>query len=275
MRAKSEPVRTLLRALSVALALLAGRVPARAAMPPIWMLARSLPAPVAAPPDAAAAAWPQAAASPGLACRAAIDAAERQGGIPAHLMAAIGRVESGRRDERSGRIDPWPWSINAEGADHVYRTKAEAIAAVRALQAAGMRSIDVGCMQVSLLFHPEAFASLEDAFDPARNAAFAARFLGDLHAQTGSWATATAWYHSATPELGADYQRKVMAVLPDEQQAQPGLTSMGAPAARGAFMLSNHAGAARIIPMAAGVIGRGLAAYRAAPIPVASRVALR
>lgn len=213
--------------------------------------------------------------TPGLQCRAAIGAAERQAGIPPHLMGAIGRVESGRRDE-TGRVDPWPWSINSAGVDHVYRTKAEAIAAAHAMQAAGIRSIDVGCMQVNLLFHPDAFASLDDAFDPVRNVEYAARFLTELRAQTGNWATATAWYHSATPELGAEYRRRVMAVLPEEQQQRPDATPLLAAAtSRGAFMLSNRAAAVRVIALAAGASGRGLAAYRAAPVPIASRVALR
>ncbi len=161
-------------------------------------------------------------------------------------MAAIGRVESGRSDG-AGRVDPWPWSINAEGVDHVFQTKVEAVAAVRALQSEGVRSIDVGCMQVNLMYHPEAFASLDEAFDPGRNADYAARFLTQLHAQTGNWATATAWYHSATPELGAEYRRRVMAALPAEQ-AQPSnirMAEIGQPVTSGPFMLGNRPSGAR------------------------------
>ncbi len=259
-------MRFLLLLLLSGAALLLGASPGQAEIPPLWMLARSLPRPAA--PQVAGA------LSPGQQCRAAIDAAERQAGIPPHLMAAIGRVESGRRDA-SGRVDPWPWSINAAGVDHVYQTKAEATAAVRAMQASGVRSIDVGCMQVNLLFHPNAFASLEEAFDPVRNAAYAARFLNELRAQTGNWETATAWYHSATPELGGAYQRRVMAVLPDEQRQPAAVPLLRQASARGAFMLSNRPGAARILAMAAGVTGRGLAAYRAAPVPIVSRIGLR
>ncbi len=35
-------------------------------------------------------------------------------------------------------------------------------------------------MQVNLGYHPEAFASLEAAFDPRRNVAYATRFLLEL-----------------------------------------------------------------------------------------------
>jgi len=225
--------------------------------------------------------------SPGQQCRAAIRAAERTAGIPSQLMAAIGRVESGRR-EPDGLVNPWPWSINAQGEGHVFETKAEAIAAVRTLQARGVRSIDVGCMQVNLMHHPQAFASLEQAFDPAANAAYAARFLVELHGQTGDWPAAAALFHSATPELGAEYRRKVMAAWPEEQQAEgaapafplaaapfaamrpgAGLTPGGFAAGIG-HTVRGTGGAARIIPLASGQSGRSLAAYRAAPIPLAA-----
>ncbi len=74
-----------------------------------------------------------------------------------------------------------------------------------------MRSIDVGCMQVNLMYHPNAFASLDEAFDPSANAQYAARFLNALYGASGSWVQATAAYHSETPAIGADYQRRVMA----------------------------------------------------------------
>jgi hypothetical protein len=80
------------------------------------------------------------------------------------------------------------------------------------LQAQGVRSIDVGCMQINLLHHPDAFASLDEAFDPAANAAYAVRFLKALYNQSRDWPTAVATYHSNTPDIAADYQRRVLAV---------------------------------------------------------------
>ena len=65
--------------------------------------------------------------------------------------------------------------MNAEGQGFYYDTKVEAVAAVRAMQARGIRSIDVGCMQVNLMFHPDAFVSLDEAFDPMANARYAAK----------------------------------------------------------------------------------------------------
>ena len=155
--------------------------------------------------------------APGIQCRQAIHAAERAAAIPMQLMAAIARVESGRPDAQ-GAIHPWPWTINAEGAGQYFASKDAALAAVRALQARGVRSIDIGCMQVNLLHHPAAFATLDQAFDPATNAAYAARYLNDLYTATRDWTRATASYHSATPELGEAYQRRVAAVWPEEQR---------------------------------------------------------
>ena len=151
-------------------------------------------------------------------CRMAIAGAERTHGIPAQLMAAIGRAESGKRDPTTGNWGAWPWTINAEGQGAYFNSKAEAIAAVEALRARGVRSIDVGCMQVNLMHHPSAFPSLDQAFEPMVNADYAARFLNRLFGQTGDWTKATAHYHSANPAEGEPYAARVASFLPEEQR---------------------------------------------------------
>ena len=155
----------------------------------------------------------------GLLCREAIRAAERQNQLPADLLPAIGRVESGRRDPGSGASHPWPWTVNAEGRGRFLDTKAQAVALVRELQERGVRSIDVGCMQVNLSFHPAAFGTLEEAFDPAKNAAYAARFLVQLYERSRSWEQAAANYHSWTPHLAEAYQRRVLAAWAEESRS--------------------------------------------------------
>jgi hypothetical protein len=154
------------------------------------------------------------AAPPPAACAAAIATADRSSPVPLALMRAIGVVETGRPDPRTHTVQPWPWSVDADGQSRFYDTKAEAIAAVQALQAEGVRSIDVGCMQVNLFYHPTAFTSLDEAFDPVANARYAARFLAVLHRREGTWPAAAAAYHSQSPELGAAYAQRVMAVWP-------------------------------------------------------------
>jgi hypothetical protein len=88
-------------------------------------------------------------------------------------------------------------------------SKEEALRKVRELRAAGRSNIDVGCMQVNLGYHGEAFDSLDEALEPATNVAYGARFLKRLRVQTRSWARATARYHSSDPDRGQAYRDKV------------------------------------------------------------------
>jgi len=153
---------------------------------------------------------PRGAEPDGSGCAAAAAEAERAHGVPPGLLLAVGRIESGRPDPGTRRVEPWPWTINAAGAGQFFATKEEAAAAVGSLQMRGMRSIDVGCFQVNLMHHPSAFASLDEAFDPVANALYAAGFLADLRARLGAWPAAVAAYHSATPGLGEPYRDAVM-----------------------------------------------------------------
>jgi len=197
---------------------------------------------------------------------------------------------------------PWPWTINAEGQGSFYDSKAQVIAAVRALQARGVRSIDVGCMQVNLMHHPDAFASLDQAFDPSANATYAAYFLNELHTQTNDWARATGHYHSGTPDLAAAYQAKVASAWTEERRLAGGATppmigafpampgGMHGPvvtampdAVNGAMPgtsnrvlptianASFHGGVPATMPHGPAAVGRDLAAYRAAPVLFAVR----
>jgi hypothetical protein len=150
-------------------------------------------------------------------CSSAISTAEQTNNdLPAHILRAIGVVETGRRDPLTGAFDAWPWSVNAAGDSRVFETRDQAIAFVQDAQARGIRSIDVGCMQINLKYHPNAFASLEQAFTPEANVGYAAALLLDLHERTGDWATATGDYHSATPGLSEGYARRVQAILNGE-----------------------------------------------------------
>lgn len=147
-------------------------------------------------------------------CGAAIQIASVAAKLPPGLLGSVALVESGRLELPSRRVVSWPWTINVAGTGYFFETKADAIAAVERARAGGVQSIDVGCMQINLLHHPGAFASLDHAFDPEINAAYGAAFLGRLFVQTGAWPAAAAAYHSQTPGLADDYQRRVMAVWP-------------------------------------------------------------
>ncbi len=233
--------------------------------------------------------------APSALCRAAILQAEQVTHVPDRLLDAIGVVESGRRDPVSGAVYPWPWTINAEGIGHFYESKAEAVAAAEAFQARGVRSMDIGCTQVNILYHAEAFANLDQAFDPIANAAYAARFLQKLFAQTNAWPLAAAAYHSFTPDLGADYARKVLAAwgvpqLPIESQAvthgsspasipiQAAAVMPAAPSRVAVMLPSAGSEAIRVLPLPGGgglgggfATSRSLDSYRSMPVNFASR----
>jgi hypothetical protein len=164
------------------------------------------------------------AADPAALCEFAVRTAETGAKLPPHLLHAMAQVEAGRPDPASGALRPWPWTINAEGTGFFFRTRAQAAAAVRSLQARGVRSIDVGCMQVNLMHHSGAFASLEQAFDPAANARYAAQFLTRLYVGRHDWMQAVAAYHSQTPAFGADYRRRVEALWRRPALSDPGLS---------------------------------------------------
>ena len=218
------------------------------------------------------AAWAQA-GEQGQLCRTAIAQAERERGLPPRLLAAIGRVESGRRNPQTGITHPWPWAINAEGRGSFFPDKAAAIAAVRALQAEGVRSIDIGCLQINLRHHPQAFATLEEAFDPLANARYGARFLSELQATRGDWMQAAGSYHSQTPGFAEPYRARVAAAWLAEQgmpAAPPAALPDGGrlPAAGRCWATGRSAPRCCRQPPAPAA---GLDAYRAAPIPLAGR----
>ena len=147
---------------------------------------------------------------PASLCRVQADAIEHRMALPPGLLLAVGRVESGRSDPASRDVLPWPWTVNDEGEDHVFGSAFDAIASVVAARGRGSRSLDVGCFQVNLQFHPDAFATVAEAFDPAANARYAGQLLSDLHAHSGSWETAVQLYHSATPWRGEAYRDLVL-----------------------------------------------------------------
>ena len=127
------------------------------------------------------------------ACDSAISEAERRYRIPPHVLRAVGLTEAGQ----AGTV--YPWTANIAGASRFYSSKEAAISGVSEALDQGVASVDVGCLQVNLHWHPNAFASLAEAFDPAVNVDYGAAYLRALHDQhEGSWTKAVQFYHSST-----------------------------------------------------------------------------
>jgi hypothetical protein len=145
----------------------------------------------------------QAAPHQGRLCTGAIRAAEQNFDLPAGLLMAVALTETGRRI--GDTLTPWPWSINAAGEGAWLEERGAALERARDLQRSGVESIDVGCMQVNLKWHEGAFGSLEAAFDPDTNVAYAARHLKALRATSRDWLEAAGRYHSADPARARAY----------------------------------------------------------------------
>lgn len=160
-------------------------------------------------------------------CADAIRAEESQRAYPADLLIAIALVESGRFNARRRANTPWPWTVTAGGRGRFFASRAAAAAAVRGLRARGIESIDVGCMQVNLYYHADAFTSVDDALDPQLNVAYAASFLTDLAMQTGSWIAAVGRYHSGTAINARRYRAKVLAARAARRRARDPLAASG------------------------------------------------
>lgn len=213
------------------------------------------PAPVRGCLLAFAAAWLAGAAHASDAdlCLAAAQDAARLSGVPLSVLVGITLTETGRGE--GGMTRPWPWTVNMEGEGHWFATREEALAFAQARHAAGATSFDVGCFQVNWRWHNENFTGLPQMFDPLANASYAARFLKDLHGETGDWSAAAGAYHSRTPEHATRYRgtfdahrAAAIAAGADEGRLDVGTAVAQAPAPRANTfpLLTDPAGAPRL-----------------------------
>lgn len=139
-------------------------------------------------------------------CETAATDAARRTGVPATVLTAISLTETGRKNDSGFR--PWPWTVNMEGKGFWFDTEDDARAFVYKEYKRGARSFDVGCFQINYKWHGEAFASIEQMFDPTANAVYAAQFLASLYGESGSWSVAAGAYHSRDPAFADGYRKR-------------------------------------------------------------------
>lgn len=143
-------------------------------------------------------------------CAYAATKAEQDFAIKENLLQTISMVESGRWDNKLGKRTAWPWTVHANGKGHYYKSKNEAVNAVKAMQKQGITNIDVGCMQINLKYHGKEFRSVEDAFDPEKNAAYSAKFLKQLYKRNKKdWKKTAMHYHSKNWRKGINYKNRL------------------------------------------------------------------
>ena len=148
----------------------------------------------------------QASSPPENACDLAARRAGQDWGIPLNVLRALTRTETGRT--RNGRFEPWPWTVNVEGAGRWFASRDEAQKYAYQQYKLGYRSFDLGCFQINYKWHGQAFSSLDAMVDPQTNADYAASFLQRLYEEFGSWPAAAAAYHSRTPEYATAYRSR-------------------------------------------------------------------
>ncbi|MGH1330231.1 MAG: lytic transglycosylase domain-containing protein [Paracoccaceae bacterium] len=139
-------------------------------------------------------------------CESIAAQVSKETGVPQSVLQAISLNETGRKNE--GRFRPWPWTVNMEGKGVWFDSYPEALAFAKKEFARGARSFDLGCFQINYKWHHQAFSSIEEMFDPAANARYAAKFLSELYAEKGDWTEAAGAYHSRTPKYANRYSAR-------------------------------------------------------------------
>jgi hypothetical protein len=108
---------------------------------------------------------------------------------------------------------PWPWTLNVAGKPYFFIDRESAWNASQRLTQHQIDNFDIGVMQVNWHFHKQRFKSTWDALDPKTNQNVAESILREQWERTGHLPTAIARYHSANPELGMPYLKKVMQAI--------------------------------------------------------------
>jgi len=143
-------------------------------------------------------------------CRSSAQFASAETGVPFSILMAISLTETGRK--KGGSFDPWPWTVNMEGAGKWFETRKSAYDYVNKNFDRGARSFDVGCFQINYKWHGKAFASIQEMFEPNANAIYAAHYLLALFEEHGSWDLAVGAYHSRTPKYANKYRKRFAAI---------------------------------------------------------------
>ncbi|WP_338807046.1 lytic transglycosylase domain-containing protein [Pseudomonas chlororaphis] len=148
--------------------------------------------------------------------------AAQRAGIPSPVLYAVALQESGLR--RSGRVVPWPWTLNVAGESRRYATRAAACAGLlQALRVFPATRVDAGLGQINLGHQRHRYRQPCELLDPYYNLAQSADILREQHSPDEDWLLAIGRYHRpAGGEPAARYRRGVSRHL---QRVQGACTS--------------------------------------------------
>jgi hypothetical protein len=139
-------------------------------------------------------------------CERHLSSAAKAEDVPLGLLYAIAMTETGS----GGRLRPF--ALNIGGKPVLAKTKEEALSAFKTAREEDIALIDLGCMQINHYYHNTQFSSVSDMLDPKQNVHYAAKLLGKLKRQHGTWTEAVARYH-ASPRNKIAQHRYVCKVL--------------------------------------------------------------
>jgi len=96
-------------------------------------------------------------------CEREMARAAQSYGVPLGVLYAVGLAETGR----GGSLQPY--ALNIAGKAIYDIAKHDALRRFQEAQLAGVKMIDVGCMQINHHFHARSFSSVEEMLDPSKN----------------------------------------------------------------------------------------------------------
>lgn len=88
---------------------------------------------------------------------------EAAGVVDPQLLYAVALAES--KKVVNGQVRPWPWTVNTNGKGYYFDTRDEAETFVDNLVAKGVKSIDVGPLQINLRWNGHRVKNHNDLFD--------------------------------------------------------------------------------------------------------------
>lgn len=142
------------------------------------------------------------------------DLGSRISGLPSAVVYSIALTESGRKVNGAKQPYPWSLSINSNPPQSLrFNTRKEAEAHLNSLLKRGITNIDVGLMQVNLMYHGHSVRNPVDLLDPKLNVMVASVFLRELLNESQDIGKTIARYHSRTAPLGDNYKRLVFGQL--------------------------------------------------------------
>ncbi len=120
--------------------------------------------------------------------------------IPPGVLYSVALQES-RMRLRSRQTRPWPWTLNVAGVPRRYPTRIAAYKGLTFYLERGIRSIDVGLMQVNWRYHQDKLGTPWQALDPYHNVRTGAKILATEYRETQDWFKAIGRYHSPGPSV--------------------------------------------------------------------------